>query len=321
MPTPLQAAIARRNVDAAQWATLTNSLYPGAKPESVLLVIDYCKARNLDPLKKPCHIVPMWVKDSNGQGGMRDVVMPGIYEYRTTAQRTGEYRGHTDPVFGPDIDFQGVQVPQFCSMTMLRGPRGQEPDRFPVTVYFTEIVGLDRNGKINDRWRRSPRQMLEKCTEAAGHRKAFPDELGGEPTIEEMEGRVIEPAEIVPMPQATGTAPATAPVTSQDEQPRWPAAPTTPNTAFTRDHVRITNMEARTTRPKVNQETGEETPGQPYAVVTLTTGEQFQCFHRNLNAQLETWWKANAVLDVDCKTSGKGAQFMPLIEKAAAVQG
>jgi hypothetical protein len=31
--------------------------------------------------------------------------------------------------------------------------------------------------------------MLTKCTEAAGLREAFPDELGGEPTAEEMDGQ------------------------------------------------------------------------------------------------------------------------------------
>lgn len=136
---------------------------------------------------------------------------------------------------------------------------------------------------------------------------------------DELRERVIE---TVPMPQAKGAAPASAPVTSQEDRPAPPAlaTPATPNTAFTRDHVRITHMEPRMTKPKVNQTTGEETPGQPFAVVTLSTGEKFQCFHRNLNAQLETWWKGNTVIDVDCKTSSKGAEFMPLIEKAAAVQ-
>jgi hypothetical protein len=41
----LPAAVARRGITEAQWRTLMNSLYPGAKGESVLLVWDYCKAR------------------------------------------------------------------------------------------------------------------------------------------------------------------------------------------------------------------------------------------------------------------------------------
>jgi hypothetical protein len=61
---------------------LRNSLYPGAKDESIKLVIGYCKAAGLDPMQKPVHIVPMSVstgkKDDKGWDikEMRDVVMP-----------------------------------------------------------------------------------------------------------------------------------------------------------------------------------------------------------------------------------------------------
>lgn len=62
---------------------LQSSLYPGASTESVLMVLDYCKARKLDPFLKPVHIVPMW--DSKSKT-MRDVVMPGLNLYRTRQQ-------------------------------------------------------------------------------------------------------------------------------------------------------------------------------------------------------------------------------------------
>ena len=48
----LPEPVARRGISEAQWRTLCTSLYPGAKPESVLMVIDYCAARKLDPLKR-----------------------------------------------------------------------------------------------------------------------------------------------------------------------------------------------------------------------------------------------------------------------------
>jgi len=45
--------VARRGINDAQWRTLMNNLFPGAKGESVLMVWDYCIARKLDPMKKP----------------------------------------------------------------------------------------------------------------------------------------------------------------------------------------------------------------------------------------------------------------------------
>lgn len=194
----LPAPVARRGIDEAAWRTAMTSLFPGAKPESVLMVFDYCKARKLDPLKKPCHIVPMQVKDASGEYVWRDVVMPGIYEYRTTAQRTGEYMGHSKPEYGPEIEYLGVTVPQWCELTVYRWNAAAKCRvEYPVRVYFRECAGTKKDYKtkeltLNQRWATAPIQMMTKVCEAAGLREAFPDEFGGEATFEEMDGRVIE---------------------------------------------------------------------------------------------------------------------------------
>ena len=132
----------------------------------------------------------MRVKDAQGQWGWRDVVMPGIYEYRTTAQRTGEYLGHSPPAYGDPIEVQDVTAPEWCEITVYRwnAKAGQRVE-FPVRTYFREVVALTREGKPNDRWSKAPIQMLSKCAESAALREAFPDELGGEPTFEEMVGQ------------------------------------------------------------------------------------------------------------------------------------
>lgn len=194
----LPAPVARRNITEAQWRTLMNSLYPGAKGESVLLVWDYCAARKLDPLKKPCHIVPMEVKVGDNKYEWRDVVMPGIYELRTTAQRTGDYLGHSEPAYGEEVEIKGVKAPAWCAMSMYRWhAESKTKVEFPVRVFFKEVVATKRDGSPNARWSKAPIQMLTKCCEAAGLREAFPDEIGGEHTAEEMDGqRAID---IVPL--------------------------------------------------------------------------------------------------------------------------
>lgn len=190
----LPEMVSRRGITEPQWRTLMDNLYPGANPKSVAMVWDYCVARRLDPLKKPCHIVAMNVKDArSGDYSWRDVVMPGIYEYRATAQRTGEYLGHSIPEYGPVGDYKGVTAPEWCAITVYRwNPLAKMKAEFPVRVEFKEIAATKRNGDINERWSTAPKQMLTKCTEAAGLREGFPDELGGSHTVEEMEGRIIE---------------------------------------------------------------------------------------------------------------------------------
>ena len=187
LPEPVR----RRGIDEYQWRTLKGSLYPGAKSESILAVVDYCRARKLDPLKKPVHIVPMEVKVAGtDRTEWRDVVMTSIYEARVTATRTGRYLGHSAPVYGPPIDVKGVRAPEYCELAIYRrGYETGERIEFPVRTYFREVVAANRDGKPNARWSRAPVQMLTKCCEAAGLREAFPDEMGGLHTAEEMEGQ------------------------------------------------------------------------------------------------------------------------------------
>lgn len=204
----LPDAVTRRGITEAQWRTLCLSLFPGANPNSVLMVIDYCAARKLDPLKKPCHIVPMEVKVGQSYE-WRDVVMPGIYEHRTTAQRTGEYLGHSKPEYGPLVEQNGVTAPEWCDFVVYRwNPLAQMRAEYPVTVHFREVVATKKDGKANSRWTKAPIQMLTKCAEAAALREAFPDELGGQMTAEEMDGQ-----------RAIDALPAPAPVKALPPKP------------------------------------------------------------------------------------------------------
>ena len=132
------------DVDQAMWSALTSSIFPGAKPESIVMAVEYAKARNLDIMKKPCHIVPMNVKDSKtGNTEWRDIIMPSITEHRITASRSNSYAGIEAPVFGPmvDINFGGIShtVPEFCTVTVYRMIHGEKV-AFSHTEYFEEAM-------------------------------------------------------------------------------------------------------------------------------------------------------------------------------------
>lgn len=174
----------QRGIDEATWSALNNSVFAGASAESIVMAVEYCRARKLDVLKKPCHIVPMKVKDQ-----WRDVIMPSIYEQRTTAFRTGEMAGQDEPVFGENIEHLGVTAPEWCRVTVYRLVGGQRY-AFSHTEYFVEACATaKKDGKefINSMWRKRPRGQLAKCAEAGALRKAFPDELGGIIAAEEVQ--------------------------------------------------------------------------------------------------------------------------------------
>ena len=174
---------------------LSSSLYPGASPASIKMVLSYCKAAGFDVMQKPVHIVPMW--DGKAKQ-MRDVVMPGIGLYRTQAARSG-HAGTSEPEFGPDvtetIGGQKITYPKWCRVTVKRRQPGGAVDEFTAREFWMENYavkgGPDKSIAPNAMWTKRPYGQLAKCSEAQALRKAFP-EIGSQPAAEEMEGKAIE---------------------------------------------------------------------------------------------------------------------------------
>ena len=192
-------AVSKRGIDESTWSALKNSVYPGAKEESILMVIDYCRARNFDPLLKPVHIVPMNVKNSQTNNNeWRDVVMPGIGMYRIQADRSGTYAGSTEPEFGPlvSMDFRGegnqvetINFPEWCKITVYKVVNGNPVAFSAKEMWLENYATAGRNTQIpNAMWKKRQYAQLAKCTEAQALRKAWP-EIGQQATAEEMEGK------------------------------------------------------------------------------------------------------------------------------------
>ncbi len=202
---PCDADAAKRyGVEAGQWRVLVESVWPSAKTaDAVFLALDYCRARKLDPFKRPCHIVPMWNSTLHREV---ETVWPGISDIRTTAARTTEYAGADETIFGQEATetFEGkthkgekltatLTFPTWARITVYRIIKGQRvPFPGPRVIWKETYSQMKGTPVPNTRWQRAPYQMLEKCAEAAALRKAFPEELGSVYAAEEMEGRPIE---------------------------------------------------------------------------------------------------------------------------------
>jgi phage recombination protein Bet len=187
-------------IDDVTFNVLRETLYPGAKEQSIKMVIEYCKARKLNPLLKPVHLVPMNVKsgrkDSSGKDiyEWRDVVMPGIGQYRIDAARSGEYAGMTEPEFGEDITEKVGNItltyPKWCKVTVKKVV-GNQIAEFTAKEYWKENYATKgrSDSTPNAMWEKRSYGQLAKCAEAQALRKAFPDVVGQEYTKEEMEGK------------------------------------------------------------------------------------------------------------------------------------
>lgn len=206
-------------------SVLQGSLYPGAKPESIKLVIGYCRAGGYDPMLKPVHIVPMQVKtgQKNKYGDdeyeTRDVIMPGVGLYRTQAARTGEYAGVSEPEFGPTqkIAYKGVEwvdsgekrpdgkaknvkkffdaeitYPEWCKVTVRRLVQGHLVDFWAREYWLENYTPAGKSSTApNAMWKKRPYGQLAKCAEAQALRKGFP-EAGAEPTADEITGKSLD---------------------------------------------------------------------------------------------------------------------------------
>ena len=194
-------------IDQHIWSALKNSLYTGAKDESIKMVLDYCKAAKLDPMQKPVHIVPMNVKNSlTGRYEYKDVVMPGVGLYRIQAARSNQYAGVSEPEFGEDVtcNLGGVDItyPKWCKVTVKKLVNNTIVE-FTAKEYWLENYATkkDPNTKKdtptpNSMWQKRPYGQIAKCAEAQALRKAFPEIISQHVTAEEMEGKDINDLEI-----------------------------------------------------------------------------------------------------------------------------
>lgn len=195
-----------RGIDEPTWNALCSTIYPGAKPDSILMAVDYCKARGLDIMLKPVHLVPMQVKDAqSNQKNWRDVPMPGIGMYRIQASRSGDEAGHDEPEFGPAIEheFDGtdynnnpikvkVRYPEWCKYTVYKKV-GDRLVAYTAKEFWLENYAAQsaKSEAPNAMWKKRPYAQLAKCAEAQALRKGWP-EIGQQPTAEEMEGKQFE---------------------------------------------------------------------------------------------------------------------------------
>lgn len=184
--------LAKRGIGGQEWKVLKETIFPDAEDASILMAIDYCKVRHLDILKKPVHIVPIW---NESKKKYVDTVWQGISELRTTAMRTKEYAGIDETIYGEEIteEIGGVSVtyPKYAQVTVYRNIAGQRVAFVGDKVYWRENYAKKKGGVPNSMWQQRPYGQIAKCAEAAALRKAFPEEIGNDYTIEEMEGKTI----------------------------------------------------------------------------------------------------------------------------------
>ncbi|AKZ60794.1 hypothetical protein SAM23877_p085 (plasmid) [Streptomyces ambofaciens ATCC 23877] len=174
--TPEQAAVLRQSgiKDQVTAAELSGFLH-------------LCQRTGLDPFSRQIYLIGRFSKKDG-----REVYTPqtGIDGYRVIAQRvtaqTGGTYGYEDTVWcDPSGRWRDVwladEPPAAAKVTVVRN--GQ---RFSAVATFREYVQTFPDGNPKGLWAKMPAGQIAKCAEALALRKAFPHDLAGVYTAEEM---------------------------------------------------------------------------------------------------------------------------------------
>jgi len=168
--------------DQNQVAALKQLGLSDASPGDLALFLHYAQRTGLDPFSRQIYMI-----GRNSKDGKKWTIQSSIDGLRIIAQRSGEYAGQTAPMWcGEDGQWTDVWL------------SAKPPVAAKIGVYrkgFTEalwaVARLDSyapkyNGQLSGLWATMPDVMLAKVAESLALRKAFPNDLSGIYTTEEM---------------------------------------------------------------------------------------------------------------------------------------
>lgn len=149
-----------------QLKLITDTVAKGASPDELKLFLYRCKSMGFDPLK-PGQI--HFIKYGNGPG----TIVVGIDGFRARAMRSGKLNGISRGVIRND---KGQCIGAWAEV---KRKDWEGPARIE--------VALSEYSSGKGPWQKMPESMIQKVAEAAALRMAFPDDLGGMYTHEEMD--------------------------------------------------------------------------------------------------------------------------------------
>ena len=160
---------------------LRDGYAPGASQIEFRMLLEVARLRRLNPFLKQIHFVKRRSKDTRTDQWVENwTSQVSIDGLRAIAQRTGLYDGQDEPTF--ERDEKGLILS--ARVAVYR----KDWSRAAVGVArWCEYVQTTRDGKPTKFWDTMPHVMIAKCAEAIALRKAFPEDLAGIYTDEEME--------------------------------------------------------------------------------------------------------------------------------------
>jgi phage recombination protein Bet len=165
---------------------IKDTIAKGATDTELAMFLQLCQRLGLDPFSRQMFLVDRW--DSQLKRVIKQP-MVSIDGMRVVAQRTGNYRGQTTPEWcGPDGAWKEVWLENAPPAAARIGVYHAD---FETPLYaiarYSAYVQTKKNGEPNHMWKKMPDNQLLKCAESLALRKAFPHDLAGVYSTDEMD--------------------------------------------------------------------------------------------------------------------------------------
>jgi phage recombination protein Bet len=181
----------------AQRRLIRDAYANGASDEEFAVLMEIARERRLNPLLRQIYFVSRWDQEKHRPVWAAQVSIDGL---RAIAERTGLYLGQDEPEFIENPD--GTLL-----LCRVRVWRRDWPRPAVGLAYWSEHCQVSRDrttGKSRPTamWARMPHVMLAKCSESLALRKAFPEDMSGLYTGEEVGSSRDQPSAVSLMPTA-----------------------------------------------------------------------------------------------------------------------